>query len=333
MFNDASTNTINLADDKDNAKKTVKPFTDLWTSVVAEASSVENTIQSVRKSSNPMSTATSSFGQILSRLQSMRADVKQLTTLYPSTLKALRETVQKAEKSKVDSLVSVANKCSASLSALISDISETASVVGSWLQFDVPNQTEANLEFTGQVKRLLLEDVPDYTEVDLRYSGARQPGDQVYFEAELENEDVGAAASSNSIQLERRMLTMFQVDAHAKLAAGVMFLSPFDKSKVAFIKQFQAAPSYNFMAKWGSRSCYAYNTFWSLGVGMSIAAPDFNLDGTPEIGYGLVISTANDYLQVGLGRNFGVESWYWFFGVQLPVGTVINPTSTLSTEK
>ena len=126
---------------------------------------------------------------------------------------------------------------------------------------------------------------------------------------------------------------MFQVEAHAKLSAGLMFISPFDKSIVSFAKQFQAAPSYNFIVEWGSRSSYAYNTFWSVGVGVSIAAPDFNLDSSPEIGYGLVVSTARDYLQLGLGRNFGVESWYWVFGIHLPVGTVINPARSLSMEK
>jgi hypothetical protein len=253
--------------------------------------------------------------------------------MYKSTLQAVQQNLKAAEKSKLDSLTAIMNKNNASLSALTGDVSTLISVVERWMQLDVPKQTEANLEFTDQVKQLLIDDVPNYTEVDLRYSGSRKPGDQVFLKAELECENGGASMPSNSVELERRTLTMFQVNAHAKLAAGVIFLSPFQKSKVAFTKQFQAAPSYNFIAKWGSRSSYACNTFWNFGIGMSVAAPDFNLDGTPEIGYGIVLSTANDCLQGGIGRNFGVETWYWFFGLQLPVGTVINPTTTLSTEK
>jgi len=260
-------------------------------------------------------------------------DVAKLVGQYQPTIQVLKTTIQAVAKARVDSLFAVADKCDSSLSSTVNDIAEMISAVGNWMQFDVLKQAEANLFFTEQIRQLLVEDIPESTELDLRYAGQREAGDEIYLRAALENQTEGLSAAAKSTEVEQRVVTMFQVDVHAKLAAGVMFLSPFAKSKVSFTKQFQAAPSYNFVAKWGSRSSYIRNTFWSIGLGVSISAPDFNLDGTPEIAYGAVLSTASDYLQIGIGRNFGVEAWYWFFGLQLPVGTVINPTMTFSTQK
>ncbi|MCX6120108.1 MAG: hypothetical protein NTX44_00610 [Ignavibacteriales bacterium] len=331
-LNGALKNTVDLAPDIEIAKQDVKPFLDKLSKLVKEADDLEKLVTAIIHSSNALQASIASIEPILSLLQKMREDAKELVDLFDPTLKKLQKLVQAVKKSELDSLIAISSKYIASFSAIAGD-NTMITTVQQWIQMDVPKQTEVNLEFGEQVKQLLIEDIPESTEVDLRYTGQRSAGDEVYFKASLEDGAESKTGSSKSTELERITLTMFQVEAHAKLSAGVVFLSPFDKSQVSLTKQFQAAPSYNVMVKWGSRSSYAYNTFWSVGFGVNIAAPDFNLDSTPEIGLGVVASTAIDYFQIGVGRNFGVETWYWFFGLQLPVGTIVNPSVSLPESK
>lgn len=333
LLNDALRNTINLAPDVDRVKKEIKPFTDQLSVLVMEVDDLEKLVTGITRSSNPLQTSVTSIEQIFSLLQKIQGDAKALVTLFDPTLQQLQKISQSTIKTKLDSLSAISTKCVASLTSIAGDIGAVIAAVQQWIQMDVPKQTEVNLEFGEQVKQFLIEDVPDSTEVDLRYTGQRSAGDEIFLKASLEDGTESKSGPSKSTELERRTLTMYQIEPHAKLAAGAIFLSPFEKSKTSLTKQFQAAPSYNVMVKWGSRSSYAYNSFWSLGLGVNVAAPDFNLDSTPEIGLGVVASTAMDYLQLGFGRNFGVETWYWFFGLQLPVGTIVNPSVSLPENK
>lgn len=49
-----------------------------------------------------------------------------------------------------------------------------------------------------------------------------------------------------------------------------------------------------------------------------MATLDFNSDNNPEVGIGVVVSVFKDYLQVGYGRNIGIDKYYWFLGICLP---------------
>jgi len=127
---------------------------------------------------------------------------------------------------------------------------------------------------------------------------------------------------------------MFQVGIHSQLSAGVIFLDPFNKNNnIKLAKQFQAAPSYSLLFKWGCRSSYMYNKFWDVGVGINVSAPDFDMNNVPEIGLGVIATTALDYLQIGVGRNMGIETWYWFFGLKLPIGSVTLTSDANTTAK
>ena len=64
----------------------------------------------------------------------------------------------------------------------------------------------------------------------------------------------------------------------------------------------------------------ARNSFWNLGIGLSVAAVDFDKDDVPELGLGLTTSAFADLLQAGVGYNVFLDRAYWFFGVRLPVG-------------
>ena len=47
-----------------------------------------------------------------------------------------------------------------------------------------------------------------------------------------------------------------------------------------------------------------------LGVGLNLAALDFDKDDTPELGVGLVISAFRDILQAGVGYDVGEAQTY-----------------------
>ena len=60
------------------------------------------------------------------------------------------------------------------------------------------------------------------------------------------------------------------------------------------------------------------------GVGLHLAALDFDGDDSPELGVGGVLSVFRDYLQVGYGFDFSENRWYGFFGLGVPLSLLAN---------
>lgn len=119
----------------------------------------------------------------------------------------------------------------------------------------------------------------------------------------------------------RRYVTITRIAAHFRMSGSLVLANPYNResnSAITLSNQFQFAPTYGVMMKWGSRKSKFYNEVVSLGVGLSFSSPDFNLDGTPEFGTGIMMTAFRDIMSVGWGWNFGVDAPYGFVGFNIP---------------
>ena len=94
--------------------------------------------------------------------------------------------------------------------------------------------------------------------------------------------------------------------------------------------KFQFTPSGSLLFKFGSRKSRTWN-YLEPGIGFNISTPDFDLDGTPEIGLGGVLTVLKDVLSIGVSYNTKTDNPYWFFGLSLPFsipGVPINSVQT-----
>jgi hypothetical protein len=157
--------------------------------------------------------------------------------------------------------------------------------------------------------------VPARSTVQLVTAGPRRPGDLVLIR-------IAATRGSDTRHeiLDEQQVRLQRVLPHLELSVGLVFADPLGSSAV--IHRFQAAPAYSVLYRRGSRRSMARNSFWNVGIGLNIAAVDFDKDDVPELGLGLTTSAFADLLQAGAGYNVFLDRAYWFFGVRLPVGIV-----------
>jgi hypothetical protein len=119
--------------------------------------------------------------------------------------------------------------------------------------------------------------------------------------------------------VEARDVELEQVLPHLETAVGLIFANP--NGDAALTGEYQAAPSYSVLYKWGSRDSQLWNKLLDCGFGLNLCALDLDKDDTPELGIGAVVSAVHNYLQAGYGYDPFEDRWYWFFGVNLPLPT------------
>lgn len=190
-----------------------------------------------------------------------------------------------------------------------------------------------DLKLGDKVDSLLLDNIPPNGIVDLKFSGPRQEGDEIAFIAVLEKQSADGTEDPKSRTIARQSMMMFKI-LKLEMNLGLIFANPLTKEAdymdkgITLTKSFQAAPSYSILFKPGSRKSIFYNKYIRFGIGINVSALDFNQDSTYELGLGLVLSGFKDYVQLGFGRNMEIDSWYWFFGLNLPFGEIALPTAT-----
>ena len=116
--------------------------------------------------------------------------------------------------------------------------------------------------------------------------------------------------------------------ARSETVVGMILANPKSEFQNDTDREFFFAPSAALLLKFGSRNSYFYNEFLDFGIGVNFAAPDFDTDGTPEFGLGLMLTAFKDVLSVGYNYNVTLNDPYWFFGVNLPFnlpGLPVNP--------
>jgi hypothetical protein len=176
---------------------------------------------------------------------------------------------------------------------------------------------EAAFKFGEDVYKLTLSDIPEAAELDLVNTGVRSDGDRLVLK--LVMTDKGSPYQKT---LETREIYLFRVLPHVITTVGVVFADPLARTEIQ--AQFQMAPSFNLLFKGlGDQKCrrrsVAYNRMFDWGLGLHLAAPDFDKDDVPEIAAGVVVSTLHDYLQGGFAFNIFTGDPYWFFGLRFPI--------------
>lgn len=195
----------------------------------------------------------------------------------------------------------------------------------------------ANKDIGEEVFRFSIGDLPGAGFLDLRETGQRSAGDEIQIEVVMfkgnkdESGDTKDAGFGKPLILEKTNLKMEKVGVHSEIAVGVIFAAPFsdDIDVVDPARTYFFTPSVSFLLKFGSRKSNFYNDFVDMGIGINFASPDFNTDGTPEFGTGIIVTALKDILSTGVNYNVTNNTVYWFFGVNLPFNIPGFPVSSI----
>jgi hypothetical protein len=178
-----------------------------------------------------------------------------------------------------------------------------------------------NEELTEAIRRFTVGEIPESGFIELKYIGERKMGDEILIKAVLERGKSRQNRNFEQKEIFRRYITITRIAAHFRMSGSLVLANPYNRennSAIMLNNQFQFAPTYGVMMKWGSRKSKFYNEVVSLGLGLSFSSPDFNLDGTPEFGTGVMMTAFRDILSAGWGWNFGVDAPYGFVGFNIP---------------
>lgn len=178
-----------------------------------------------------------------------------------------------------------------------------------------------NEEFAEEVGRFTIGKIPPTGLIELNYIGRVAPGDEILIKASLERGRDRDNRNFEEKPLFRQVLKLQRIKPYIRMSGSIIMANPYTRSDIPAIdleNNFQFAPTYGIILKWGSRKNTFYNKFVNLGVGFAFSSPDFNTDGTPEFGAGIMLTAFRDILSVGWGRNFGLDAPYTFIGFNIP---------------
>ncbi|MEL6254457.1 MAG: hypothetical protein AAFR87_20780 [Bacteroidota bacterium] len=153
------------------------------------------------------------------------------------------------------------------------------------------------------------------------YIGSRNPGDEILIKASLEIGTNQNDPNFESKQLYRKVLKIQRINPYIRMSSSFILANPYTRDKIPAIdleNNFQFVPTYGIILKWGSRKNNFYNNFVNLGLGFAFSSPDFNTDGTPEFGAGVMATAFRDILSAGWGWNFGIDAPCSFVGFNIP---------------
>jgi hypothetical protein len=163
-------------------------------------------------------------------------------------------------------------------------------------------------EFGDKVLKLDIDSLPVQTEFDLINTGVRNSGDSVIVKL------VAGSATQSQREMETNQIMLFRALIHVDTTVNLIFA----RNEGIY----QVAPSYSILLKLGCRRSVLYNRLIDIGIGLNIAALDFNKDSTQELGIGATVTAFRDYIQAGYGYNVNIKQYYWFFGLKLPLPTM-----------
>jgi hypothetical protein len=221
-------------------------------------------------------------------------------------LQAIRGTLIRDEQAAVDKVEGKAKECAEGIKAQLTAFRQMIHLLANGREV-----VTATLKFSDKVLSHDIGSLPETTELDLRRSGAREPGDVIIVRFG------STAAGRDGPHVEERHVRMYKILTHVDVAISLIFADP--KKQTELKSRFQAAPAYSVLLKKGKRDSTFWNELLQPGIGLNIAALDFNSDQSLELGVGLVVSAFQDYIQLGYGYNLNASSAYWFLGFRFPL--------------
>lgn len=232
---------------------------------------------------------------------------------------------------EIDTINAELNNCMAVLKSDVSIVSSVYNIAGNLLQ---PFQSTANTaqKVIGNVFSFNIDKLPKVGYIDLRKTGKRENGDELVMKVIYQTED-DIAKNQPGQTLDKVTIKLQQINFYSQTNISVILTSPIgNNSNVTLKNKFQFAPAGSLLLKLGSRNSSLWNSI-SPGLGLILSTPDFNLDGTPDISYGLVMTLFQNILSIGLSYNTTTSSPFWFFGVSLPFANLGVPFGGVQTQK
>jgi hypothetical protein len=314
--------------------------------------SIRQHIKSIKASPADLETQIEAIREIRDLVSLIKQGVKFLQdewgTIKEELIKGAKTLTSEIKAIVQTQLDIVSNTCFTGLINFVKTIG--GDMVGFFDNFNnsmlmLSEQSKSALKLGEDVTRLLIDNIPEVGTLDLRFAGRRSDNDEVYIKAVLEQQPpTGTAAlagtatlsstatpaiNSQPLKIGDKVLVLYKIVA-IKLTPGLIFADAFKNENVSFNKKFQASPSYNVILSFGNRKSISWNRFLKIGIGINVAALDFNQDSTRELGLGVVLSAFKDFFHIGVGRNMQFDQWYWFFGLKLPWGNLSIPTTSVN---
>lgn len=256
---------------------------------------------------------------ILKDLQTVQLDVNGLMSqIFNATATTARAEIQP--------LIDLFNTCFTDLKADFEKIKN-----GITLLLNKQENYLANKVIGDEVIAFSLDNLPDKGFVNLKGTGQRANGDALLLEMILRIPSKTKGVPEQFITLEQREFVMQLIGARSEVAVGLILANPFNKGDLNLEsdRNFFYAPNASLLLKFGSKKSYFYNEFLDFGIGLNFAAPDFNTDGTPEFGTGIITTAFKDVISLGLNYNVTLDNFYWFFGINLPFNLPGLPVNTI----
>jgi len=243
---------------------------------------------------------------------------QSFTTNFQSRLETIADSVM--NQLEIDNLLSAHAACLDAIQADLELLDQLGGVLGGVIAPSAES-AQATLEITDNIRRLRPNEIPEQFTLRLSRTGRRANGDQIEILALAE-----VPGAEDPLLLETRFFTMQQIEIYSEAKVMVTLANPFaGNGNIDLESEFQFAPSYSVLFRWGSRKSKAWNNFWNVGIGLNFAAPDFDTDGIPEFGAGLVVTSFKDFVSTGLSYNFGVGAPYYFVGFRVPFTSTVLP--------
>jgi len=286
------------------------------------------------------------FEQSIQLVQLMFAAIKNDISSLPGDIEKARQEIENGLKGALatlrqeikDEIKQIKNDCLKNILAIIANVGGKVDSIVTFFKDEViknslliSRQWGAALELSDKVERFSIDEIPAEGNVDMRFLGKREEGNELYFKAILETKPKQGEEKVQKV-IDEKYFILFKM-VFIKFKPALIFAAPLMKKAeraengitLSDNKTFQASASYSVLFKFGNRKSVVYNRFIRIGIGINVAALDFNQDSNFEVGLGLVLSGFNDFFQAGFGRNMDLDSNYFFFGINLPIGEISLP--------
>ncbi|MCJ8208301.1 hypothetical protein MUY27_01185 [Mucilaginibacter sp. RS28] len=273
----------------------------------------------------------------LNGLQVFNQTVNNLLTVasnFKASVTALRQQVNQQVINADPALRSINSQFDNCTQLLQKDIQTATAVYNTVTGLFKPFQNTASQvqQVTGAAFDLTINKLPEFGYIDLKTTGQRENGDELEIKLIYRTSD-DIAQNKPGTTLRLVDIELQQINFYSETNIGVILARPFNNSAdVKLSRQFQFAPAGSLLLKFGSRKSRLWNSL-SPGIGFNVSTPDFNLDGSPDVSYGGVITLFRNVLSAGLSYNTKTSSPFWFFGLSLPFATLGLPIGNVQTTK
>jgi hypothetical protein len=265
---------------------------------------------------------------LFNNYQKIFLDVAGSFTNTIETLKSDNSSLIESLPSEISDLINQVDQCTVTLKNDIETIEAVVNVVSNMLG---PFKKTADIadEVSDKVLSFSVDELPDLGYLNLKTAGTRGNGDEIVIRLKIVNEE-DKEKNMPGETIEMRTFVLQQINIYSISKVTLILAVPFPDSKVELLKKnrVQFAPSGSLLFKFGSRKLKAWN-FISPGAGFNISTPDFNLDGTPDVGLGVIATVLKDIISFGWSYNTTTSSQYWFVGLSIPITLPGLPINTV----